>query len=66
MARGRGVCRSANPHTSEAGPSASAEAPSTSEGELAARLASCWFIGWDEADRELRPLPHDDELESLR
>jgi len=56
IARSRGTERSANPYPP---PDARAHR-GRSEDQLAARLRACWWMGWDQVDRELREPPRTD------
>ena len=58
MARARGIARTANPYFP---PTAMGAGGAAAEDKVAARLQESWWIGWDEADRELRnPPAHED------
>jgi len=56
IARSRGAERTANPYP----PPDGAARRGRAEDQLAARLRASWWMGWDQADRELRDPPRTD------
>lgn len=57
IARARGVERAANPYPP---PMLVSSGGTVADHKLAARLRAFWWIGWDQADRELRHPPDED------
>ena len=54
IARARGVERAANPYPP---PIIITSGGTVTDHKMAARLRAFWWIGWDQADRELREPP---------
>ena len=58
IARARGVERAANPYPP---PIVVTSSGTIADAKLAARLRAFWWIGWDQADRELRDPPPEED-----